>query len=228
MGSRWISLGVSCGIISVWLIGYGLPSDESMVVFLFLVAVIQTLAAYRIGKYIDQLRQMAYHDSLTGVLVNRRFLDKLVAEVELAKSNHQSVTLLFIDLDNFKIFNDSFGHMEGDRLLCQFARILQASVRKQDIVGRWGGEEFVVLLTQTDTRRALGIGERIQNQVRDALSGVTVSIGVASYPHHAATAEELAEKADMLMYEAKKRKDCMMVASNEMINIGKANTRPLS
>ncbi|WP_041749512.1 GGDEF domain-containing protein [Brevibacillus brevis] len=228
MGSRWISLGVSCGIISVWLIGYGLPSDESMVVFLFLVAVIQTLAAYRIGKYIDQLRQMAYHDSLTGVLVNRRFLDKLVAEVELAKSNHQSVTLLFIDLDNFKIFNDSFGHMEGDRLLCQFARILQASVRKQDIVGRWGGEEFVVLLTQTDTRRALGIGERIQNQVRDALSGVTVSIGVASYPQHAATAEELAKKADMLMYEAKKRKDCMMVASNEMINIGKANTRPLS
>ncbi|BAH44641.1 hypothetical protein BBR47_36640 [Brevibacillus brevis NBRC 100599] len=219
---------MSCGIISVWLIGYGLPSDESMVVFLFLVAVIQTLAAYRIGKYIDQLRQMAYHDSLTGVLVNRRFLDKLVAEVELAKSNHQSVTLLFIDLDNFKIFNDSFGHMEGDRLLCQFARILQASVRKQDIVGRWGGEEFVVLLTQTDTRRALGIGERIQNQVRDALSGVTVSIGVASYPQHAATAEELAKKADMLMYEAKKRKDCMMVASNEMINIGKANTRPLS
>ncbi|NQF14155.1 GGDEF domain-containing protein [Brevibacillus sp. HB1.3] len=228
MGSRWISLGVSCGIISVWLIGYGLPTDESMVVFLFLVAVIQTLAAYRIGKYIDQLRQMAYHDSLTGVLVNRRFLDKLVEEVELAKSNHQSVTLLFIDLDNFKIFNDSFGHMEGDRLLCQFARILQASVRKQDIVGRWGGEEFVVLLTQTDTRRALAIGERIQNQVRDALSGVTVSIGVASYPHHAATAEDLAKKADMLMYEAKKRKDCMMVASNEMINIGKANTRPLT
>ncbi|MCM3143147.1 GGDEF domain-containing protein [Brevibacillus sp. MER 51] len=228
MGSRWISLGVSCVIISVWLIGYGLPRDESMFVFLILVGVIQSVAAYQIGKYVDRLRQMAYHDSLTGVLVNRRFLDKLVEEVELAKSNHQSATLLFIDLDNFKIFNDSFGHLEGDRLLCQFARLLQASVRKQDTVGRWGGEEFVVLLAQTDTRRGLAIGERIQNQVRQALSGVTVSIGVASYPHHAATAEELAKKADMHMYEAKKRKDCMMVASNEMINIGKTNTRHLS
>ncbi|MFS0552954.1 GGDEF domain-containing protein [Brevibacillus sp. 179-C9.3 HS] len=214
MDSRWIGLGVSCVIISVWLIGYGLPADESMIIFLLLVVVVQTITAYQIGRYVNQLQQMAYHDSLTGVLVNRRFLDKLVEEVELAKSNHQSVTLLFIDLDNFKIFNDCYGHLEGDRLLCQFATLLQASVRKQDTVGRWGGEEFVVLLTHTDTKRGLAIGERIQNQVRHALSGVTVSIGVASYPHHASTAEELAKKADMLMYEAKKKKDCMMVASH--------------
>lgn len=185
-----------------------------MITFLLLVAIIQSIAAYQVGKYVNQLRQMAYHDSLTGVLVNRRFLDKLAEEVELAKSSHQPVTLLFIDLDNFKIFNDSHGHMEGDRLLRQFAMLLQANVRKQDTVGRWGGEEFVVLLTHTDIKRGLAIGERIQNQVRDALSGVTVSIGVASYPNHASTAEELALKADMLMYEAKKKKDCMIVASH--------------
>ncbi|WP_232773362.1 diguanylate cyclase [Brevibacillus sp. AF8] len=107
-------------IISVWLIGYGLPRDESMIVFLLLVGVIQSVAAYQIGKYVERLRQMAYHDSLTGVLVNRRFLDKLVEEVELAKSNHQSVTLLFIYLDNFKIFNDSFGHLEGGRCHGQY------------------------------------------------------------------------------------------------------------
>ncbi|WHX33387.1 GGDEF domain-containing protein [Brevibacillus agri] len=156
---------------------------------------------------------MAYHDSLTGVLVNRRFLDRLIREIRQAKNQHYPITLLFIDLDNFKKFNDCHGHMEGDRLLCQFASILQANVRNQDTVGRWGGEEFVVLLKHADTNEALAIGKRIQEQVRETLSGVTVSIGVASYPMHAATAEELTHKADMLMYEAKKKKDCMVVAT---------------
>ncbi|MED1721801.1 GGDEF domain-containing protein [Brevibacillus parabrevis] len=214
MDSRWIGMGVSCLIIMIWLFVCGVPTELSMVSFVALAAMIQIAAGYRLGTYVNRLRQMAYHDSLTGVLVNRRFLDKLIREIKLAKIQQYPVTLLFIDLDNFKKFNDCHGHMEGDRLLCQFAAILQASVRSQDTVGRWGGEEFVVLLKHADTQQALAIGERIQNQVRQSLSGVTASIGVASYPHHAATAEELTHKADTLMYEAKKQKDCMIVATH--------------
>lgn len=213
LDSRWIGMGVSCFIIWIWLIVCGLPDEQSAMRFVVLVAIIQMAAGYSLGIYVNRLRQMAYHDSLTGVLVNRRFLDRLIREIRQAKNQHYPITLLFIDLDNFKKFNDCHGYMEGDRLLCQFASILQANVRNQDTVGRWGGEEFVVLLKHADTNEALAIGKRIQEQVRETLSGVTVSIGVASYPMHAATAEELTHKADMLMYEAKKKKDCMVVAT---------------
>lgn len=213
LDSRWIGMGVSCFIIWIWLIVCGLPDEQSAMRFVVLVAIIQMAAGYSLGIYVNRLRQMAYHDSLTGVLVNRRFLDRLIREIRQAKNQHYPITLLFIDLDNFKQFNDCHGHMEGDRLLCQFASILQANVRDQDTIGRWGGEEFVVLLKHADTNEALAIGKRIQEQVRETLSGVTVSIGVASYPMHAATAEELTHKADMLMYEAKKKKDCMVVAT---------------
>jgi diguanylate cyclase (GGDEF)-like protein len=211
---RWIGLGASCLLNVIWLAAYGLPAGEKAAIMVVMAGLIQIAVGYQIGKYINRLRQLAYHDSLTGVLVNRRFRDKLNHEVKLAQESNHSVTLLFIDLDNFKKFNDQYGHVEGDKLLCQFAEVLRSIVRRQDAVGRWGGEEFVVLLPQTDTRIGLAIGERIQNQVRKELSGVTVSIGVASYPLHASTAMELTTKADTLMYEAKKKKDCMLVATN--------------
>jgi len=212
--SRWIGMGASCLMIFIWLSVLGFPQEAEMVALVVIAAIIQAVAGYTMGTYVNKLRQMAYHDSLTGVLVNRRFIDKLEHELRLAKRNQYAVTLLFIDLDNFKEFNDRYGHIKGDQLLCQFAELLQVSVRRQDVVGRWGGEEFVVLLPQTETRVGLGVGERIQKQVRSLLSGVTVSIGVASYPLHAESAKELTEKADALMYEAKKKKDCMMAATN--------------
>lgn len=212
--SRWIGMGASCLMILIWLGVYGFPKDGTMAALVSAIAMIQTVAGYMLGTYVNKLRRMAYHDSLTGVLVNRRFIDKLEQEVQLAKRNQYPVTLLFIDLDNFKDFNDRHGHIRGDQLLCQFADLLQVNVRRQDAVGRWGGEEFVVLLPQTETRVGLGVGERIQKQARSLLSGVTVSIGVASYPLHAASAKELTEKADTLMYEAKKKKDCMLAATN--------------
>lgn len=213
MDSRWIGMGVPCLMILTWLALCILHNEQMPMMVVVLVALVQIAVGYRLGQYVNRLRQMAYYDSLTGVLVNRRFLDRLIREINQAKNQQYPLTLLFIDLDNFKQFNDSHGHMAGDRLLCQFASILQANVQSQDTVGRWGGEEFVVLLKHTDTNEALAVGKRIQEQVRHALSGVTVSIGAASYPMHADTAEELTHKADTLMYEAKKKKDCMIVAT---------------
>ncbi|QRG65590.1 GGDEF domain-containing protein [Brevibacillus choshinensis] len=214
MDSRWISMGASCLMIGMWLLAFGAPADDHETGWFIWAAAVQLAVGYYVGKYVHSLQQMAYHDSLTGVLVNRRFVSRLNQEVETARRSKYPVTLLFIDLDNFKKYNDRHGHLEGDRLLCQFATVLQACVRRQDAVGRWGGEEFVVLLPHTDTNRGLAIGERIQKQVREELDGVTVSIGVASFPLHAADAMQLTEKADTLMYEAKKQKDCMLAATN--------------
>ncbi|MED4581970.1 GGDEF domain-containing protein [Brevibacillus choshinensis] len=214
MDSRWIGLGASCLMIGVWMVAFGLPTEQNDVGWVFWIAAVQLAVGYYVGKYVHSLQHMAYHDSLTGVLVNRRFVSRMNHEVELARRSKYPVTLLFIDLDNFKKYNDQHGHLEGDRLLCHFATVLQACVRRQDAVGRWGGEEFVVLLPHTDTKKGLAIGERIQKQVREELAGVTVSIGVASFPLHAADAMQLTEKADTLMYEAKKKKDCMLAATN--------------
>ncbi|USG67713.1 GGDEF domain-containing protein [Brevibacillus ruminantium] len=213
MNSRWIGLAASFFVSGVWMSAYGLPESEGTAAFVLTVAIVQTVAAYRVGQYVDRLRKLAYLDSLTGVLVNRRFFQRMEEEVERGRRHQYPVTLLFIDLDNFKVFNDTYGHLEGDKLLCDFAQLLQHSVRVQDQVGRWGGEEFVVLLPHTETEQGAMVGGRIQANVREAFKGITVSMGVATFPLHADSATQLALKADTLMYEAKKQKDCMLVAS---------------
>lgn len=214
MDARWIGLGSSCILVAIWLVAYGFPQGEIAVSLVSIAAALQLIIGYQTGKHMDQLRQLAYHDSLTGVLVNRRFLERLDQEVDLARRGKYPVTLLFLDLDNFKKFNDKHGHIEGDKLLYRFAQILQSCVGKEDLVGRWGGEEFVVLLDHCDTKAGLAAGEQIQNQIRHHLGGLTVSIGVATYPTHASDSGELTLMADNLMYEAKKKKDCILAASN--------------
>jgi diguanylate cyclase len=215
LDTRWIGLGISSILVAIWLMAYGLPQGEKTTTFVIGAAAIQHVIGYRLGKYMHHLKQMAFHDSLTGVLVNRRFFEKLQRKIDRARKDRSLVTLLFIDLDNFKMFNDSYGHIEGDKLLYEFAQVLQSCVGNQDLVGRWGGEEFVVMLDHSDTENGLIVGEHIQNLVRRHLSGLTVSIGVATYPSHAADAGELTLIADKLMYEAKKQKDCILAASNE-------------
>lgn len=214
MEARWIGLGSSCILVAIWFVAYGLPQGDMAASLVSIVSALQLIIGYQTGKHMDQLRQLAHLDSLTGVLVNRRFLDRLEQQVDLARRGKYPVTLLFLDLDNFKQFNDKHGHIEGDKLLCQFAQVLQSCVGKKDIVGRWGGEEFVVLLDHCDTMTGLAAGERIRNHVRQHLGGLTVSIGVATYPTHATDAGELTLIADNLMYEAKKKKDCILAASH--------------
>jgi diguanylate cyclase (GGDEF)-like protein len=197
--------------LSMWVGGMPATSETNLLAACLLA--ILAICGYRLGMHYEQLRIMAYHDSLTGALVNRRFVEKLQKEVEQARRNRYEVTLLFIDLDNFKKFNDQHGHIAGDQMLCQFTELIKRTVRKQDVVGRWGGEEFVVMLPQTSTDQGILVGERIQRNVRQELAGLTVSIGLATFPNHAANAMELVTKADTLMYEAKKQKDCLLTAT---------------
>ncbi|MGO0061801.1 GGDEF domain-containing protein [Brevibacillus fluminis] len=159
------------------------------------------------------MQRMAYRDSLTGMLSHRRFLDMLDKEIERAERYDYPVTLMFLDLDDFKKYNDTHGHLAGDRLLCHFARVLQETVRNHDEVGRWGGEEFVILLPHTDTQQSLLVGERLRANIAREMNGVTASIGIATFPVHALTSDELALRADKLMYEAKKTKNCMVAGS---------------
>ncbi len=210
MSYRWIGLGGGIALTAVWCGLFWIASTGTRLLPTILMTLLQGGIGYWLGYRYEQMREQAYHDSLTGLLVNRRFLELLQREVERARRYQYKVTLMFIDLDNFKQYNDRHGHLAGDKLLSRLARLLRQTVRDQDEVGRWGGEEFVVLLPHTDTAQGLVVGKRIQVNVRKELPGVTVSIGVATFPVHADDATALVAYADKLMYEAKKKRDCML------------------
>lgn len=122
-------------------------------------------------------RQLAYTDELTG-LHNRRAMEQhLVQQIAQACRADQTFSLLLLDIDHFKQVNDEHGHLQGDKVLCAVARVLQNSLRSQDIAGRWGGEEFLVLLPNTAAAPALVLAERLRTNVASACD-VTVSIGL--------------------------------------------------
>jgi diguanylate cyclase (GGDEF)-like protein len=154
-------------------------------------------------------QRQAMVDELTG-LYNRRFgeeyLRKLVA---LGRRFHRAFALLVLDLDHFKAFNDSFGHLAGDRLLRAFAAALMRPMRQSALAARWGGEEFLVILPETDADGALRVAQRLRSaivQVRleeTPATPVTVSIGVAVFPEHGGDERELLAAADRALYRAK-------------------------
>jgi diguanylate cyclase (GGDEF)-like protein len=118
--------------------------------------------------------------------------------------------VLFCDLDHFKGYNDTNGHSAGDAVLREVAHLIEQSVRNIDVAGRYGGEEFVVVLVETDRDEAFAVAERIRARLRAAgftANGVplTVSIGIAGYPEDAERREDLLDKADWAMYLAKRR-----------------------
>lgn len=150
-------------------------------------------------------------DFLTNLENHRSFQDRLATELERANRNDQMVSLLFCDLDKFKLFNDTNGHPLGDKALFDVARIIRQSIRTYDIAARYGGEEFAVILPSADTEEAVMIAERIRQNVamhlftvEGGLGNMTISIGVATFPNDAQVKEMLITSADYAMYESKK------------------------
>ncbi|GEM_PF-1901930 len=158
----------------------------------------------------EQMKKQAITDGLTSLYNVRHFHDRLSEEIAKVERKNGVLTLLMIDMDWFKEYNDTYGHQAGDSLLCQAARVLAGNVREGDLVARYGGEEFTVILPDTTTQEAIVLAERLRRRFREVQSQdaptkqvVTLSIGVATYPDHAQTARELIECADRAMYRAK-------------------------
>lgn len=151
-------------------------------------------------------------DSLTG-LYNRRYLfDYIDKEIDRAKRYHHFVSLLLLDIDNFKNFNDTNGHLAGDEALKAVARLLEDNKRKNDVTARYGGEEFIVVLPHLNKDSALEAGERFRQAIEEEdIEGeenqpggnLTVTIGVATYPDDATNDVELINLADKAMYYGK-------------------------
>lgn len=163
--------------------------------------------ALRALGHLSHVEQLAYVDDVT-LLYNNRFLD-VALDRELAGG--RAFTLLFMDLDRFKAVNDRHGHLMGSALLGEFGRVLRSCVRDEDVLVRYGGDEFVALLAGVDSGGGLKIAERIRRAVedrrflsREGLSvRLTVSIGLASHPEHAPTKALLLDLADRAMYRGK-------------------------
>jgi two-component system, cell cycle response regulator len=165
------------------------------------------LALRNLGR-LKQVEHLAYLDDLTH-LYNTRYLD-MVLDRELAGG--RAFTLLFLDLDHFKGINDQHGHLSGSRLLVEVARVLRSCVRDEDVVVRYGGDEYVMILTGIDSGGGLKVAERVRRAIEDHrfLSReatpvrVTASIGLASFPEHASNKAEIIDLADRAMYRGKR------------------------
>ncbi|MFO7636412.1 MAG: diguanylate cyclase [Clostridia bacterium] len=165
-------------------------------------------------KKTDLLESLSQRDGLTGIFNRRQFNMVMEAEWKRATREGRPITVIMLDIDNFKLFNDNYGHLSGDECLKTIARALSnAFVRSTDFVARYGGEEFVIILPDTHEEKARDAGERARNTVESlhivhgfshASPYVTISVGVAStIPKPQGSFIDLLEKADSAMYEAK-------------------------
>ncbi|MBN2339754.1 MAG: sensor domain-containing diguanylate cyclase [Acidobacteria bacterium] len=182
------------------------PEDRTLVEMAAgpLAVAIRTLGRFELSE------RLTITDDLT-LLYNYRYLKKyLEAEVKRCLRYKKKVSLLFIDIDEFKCINDTFGHLVGSRALAEMGQVFKQCVRETDVVGRYGGDEFVIVLPETPLGGAMAVAERIRKRVegyefaaRNLSIRLTVSLGVANCPRHTLTAEGLIKKADAAMYRAK-------------------------
>jgi diguanylate cyclase (GGDEF)-like protein len=160
------------------------------------------------AHYVERVKQLAYLDGLTGIFNRRYFEMRVVEEIDRARRFNTGMAVLMIDIDQFKRLNDDFGHLLGDEVLRQVSSMFHGQVRKIDVVCRYGGEEFAILLSQTNPQHALAVAEKLRRLVASwqfpgVPQSVTISAGVATYPDHGTTRDELVKSADAGLYSAK-------------------------
>jgi diguanylate cyclase (GGDEF)-like protein len=160
-----------------------------------------------VNRLIWRLSDAARTDELTGLLNRRGFYDLFETELERARRSGQSLSVIVGDIDHFKVLNDRFGHAAGDRALEQLSLILRTAKRRIDSAARIGGEEFAVILPDSDQHAAFILAERMRREVRETFLyepyELTVSLGVATFPMHGSAADVLVAHADEALYAAK-------------------------
>ncbi|MGZ5278445.1 MAG: GGDEF domain-containing response regulator [Pseudobdellovibrionaceae bacterium] len=155
----------------------------------------------------DQLATLALTDPITNLGNHRFFQDQLRVEIERARRHQRIVSLLMMDVDHFKSWNDEYGHPAGDQLLKEVSAHLHQGLRTIDWIARYGGDEFAMILPDTNSKFSFDIAERLRTKFYSLHQGpvaVSLSFGIATFPDHATTAKDLISAADKALYQAKK------------------------
>ena len=160
----------------------------------------------------ERLRELAITDGLTGLYNHRYFKQFLAKEIIRANRHTTKVSLAMIDIDHFKIYNDTHGHLAGDKVLQQIAKLMDKNLRSIDLAARYGGEEFVIVLPQTNLNAAKIVAQKLQNIVENSQfekeetqpnGKITISVGIATFPENSKDMEGLIHCADQRLYKAK-------------------------
>jgi two-component system cell cycle response regulator len=192
-----LACGGAVGLGAPWVTGFGVLAVAGLV----------GLQRANVNRLIWRLSDAAVTDELTGLLNRRGFHDLFETELERARRSGRPLSVIVGDLDHFKALNDRFGHAAGDAALERLALILSTAKRRIDTAARLGGEEFAVVLPDSDHHAAYILAERMRREVRETFMyepyELTISLGVATFPLHGSTAEELLAQADDALYAAK-------------------------
>ncbi len=209
VGAPMLSAGVLLGGV---MMGSRQPKtfDSASMDLLNLFAQQASLAIHN-ARLFEQLNDLAVTDTLTGLFNRRHFFYQAEALVVRAQRYGSPLSAVMIDLDHFKEINDTFGHSAGDHVLREVARALSAALRKSDLIGRYGGEEFCVLLPEIDLEEGRAAAERLRQEVFNlqiptlkGTASITASLGVASLNLHGETLDQLLQRADAALYQAKR------------------------
>ena len=189
---------------------------------MILVAYITTMLSADIRYAMDKIKQVSDTDELTGAYNMRAFSSMLQRAFRQAVRYGHTLSVVMIDSDNLKKTNDAHGHESGNRLLQHLVRCIREQLRGSDVMARFGGDEFIVLLPETNSKGAMEMAERIRRavetsrfEVRTGDSKITVSIGVASYPDDGGDLDVILDRADKAMYRAKQRGRNLVIAYTE-------------
>lgn len=173
------------------------------------------------ARHAEELKELTSMDKLTE-LYNRRYLEPFLEnELDAAKKENRKVSAIMVDVDHFKEINDTYGHIVGDHVLTIFAQTVMKCIRKTDIIARYGGDEFIVILPNTDTETAKAVAERIREDVAGTyippadgvrVSSIQCSVGISTYPVHCDNKYSLIKTSDLALYMAKRSgRNCIRV-----------------
>jgi diguanylate cyclase (GGDEF)-like protein len=174
----------------------------------------QAVLSIQNARHHEEVTQQAKLDSLTGVSNHNHFIERLYEEEEAAKSTLAPLSFIMMDIDFFKLYNDTYGHIVGDQVLRLTVQAIQSHIKKTDIVGRWGGEEFGVILPNTTTSQAKMVANRIRQTLAElplfnvegkTIPKPTISQGIGTLPDHTSDVDELVIIADRALYKAKEK-----------------------
>ncbi len=218
--TAFASLSLCLGILFVYWISSLFIMDYANLwidtIFVNFAVILTFVISYTIkyknkSKDFEYTYKLATTDSMTGLYNHRFFQEQMSFQIENAKRYNSNFSLVLIDIDFFKKFNDNYGHQAGDAVLKQVAELLKKSVRNSDIVARYGGEEMAIILPNTDFEHGIAAAEKICAKVAQTpfhlnpklVKNVTISLGVATFPEHGQTPAELIEHSDKGLYKAK-------------------------